>query len=67
MHWLIPHKPEIQGNVTKAFSMFGSQNPEDRQKAGQILSTAMYDLSLILGINLKAFLILVLQPPPIEN
>ena len=45
VHWLIPHKPEIQGNVTKAFSMFGSQNPEDRQKAGQILSTAMYDLS----------------------
>lgn len=45
VHWLIPHVPEIQAQVSKAFGSFGSEDPEERQKAWGILGQAMTQLS----------------------
>jgi sugar phosphate isomerase/epimerase len=53
VHWLIPHVPEIQEQVAKAFASFGSEDPEERGKAWGILGKAMHQLSTKKPDNLE--------------
>ena len=53
VHWLIPDAPELRGQVTKAFSMFGSEDPEKRREAGMMFGKAMNELSTKMPENLK--------------
>jgi len=45
VHWMIPDMPEQQGNLAKAFGMFGSKDPEERKKAGALFMGSMGPLS----------------------
>lgn len=52
VHWMIPRKPELVENVRKAASLFGSKDPEEQKKAGEMFMESMGALSLTFPDNL---------------
>lgn len=45
VHWQVPHDPEVQSQIPKAFAAFGSDDPEKRKEAWGIFSRVMTELS----------------------
>lgn len=45
VHWQIPHIPELQGKITEASNMFGSEDPKVRQEGWMLFGEAMNQLS----------------------
>ncbi len=53
VHWMVPDMPVQQGNLAKAFGMFGSKDPEEQKKGGELFIGSMGPLSQGVPNNIK--------------
>jgi len=52
VHWMVPDMPEAAANVDKAFRLFGSQDPAEREMAGKMFGESMQALSQAVPANI---------------
>ncbi len=52
VHWMVPSVPELSAKVGKAFSLFGSENPDERATAGRMFGESMNALSQSIPENI---------------